>query len=45
MIACFEYEQTDIPPGQTLVEWRRARVPVLNRRRWWLGVLFGGIKS
>lgn len=40
----FLYEHADIPAGVTLAEWRKSRrVPLLNRRRWWLP--FSGWKA
>jgi hypothetical protein len=35
----FMYEHTDIPPGLTLADWRRARP---RRERW---TLFAGLRS
>ena len=35
----FAYEQTDIPAGMTVRDWRLQRVPTRATRRRWAGII------
>lgn len=48
-LAPLVYEQSDLREAETLRDWRArthaSASPLLNRRRWWVGLFFGGVKS